>query len=191
MLTRHLQPTRRRLPLDLAGVLAIALVSATILGGCVGSGPAASPGASVTVVDVGVDRPAPLLSGTTLDGSTVSLADLRGRPVIVNFWASWCVPCRQEFPLFKAALARHAGDRLAILGVVFNDDAAAARAFATSTGATWPSLPDPSGAAAKAYRVPAPPQTFFVDREGVIRAAQLGQLVDAAEFDTLLAKALR
>ncbi|HEX8938719.1 MAG TPA: TlpA disulfide reductase family protein [Candidatus Limnocylindrales bacterium] len=156
---------------------------------CGGGG--GTPGPSVIVVDVGVDRPAPPLTGTALDGTSVSLADLRGRPVIVNFWASWCVPCRQEFPLFKTALARHASDRLAIVGVLFNDSADAARAFAASEGAGWPSLPDPTGAAAHAYRVPAPPQTFFVDREGVIRAAQLGQIADEAELESLLAKALR
>jgi cytochrome c biogenesis protein CcmG/thiol:disulfide interchange protein DsbE len=123
---------------------------------------------------------APPLTGVTLDGRTMSLADLRGKPVVVNFWASWCVPCQAEFPLFRDALARHPG--MTILGVVFDDDPAAARRFAQTQRADWPSLEDPDGSRAIAYTVLAPPQTYFIDRNGTVRSRQIGQLT-AADFE--------
>ena len=130
------------------------------------------PKPSPTGIRVG--EQAPPLVGTSLDGRPVSLADLRGRPVIVNFWASWCVPCQAEFPLFKEAEARHPG--LRVLGVVFQDSASSAQAFAAGQGADWPSIPDPDGSLAKAYQVAAPPQSYFIDPNGVVRSRQIGQL---------------
>lgn len=108
------------------------------------------------------------------------LVDFHGRPVLVNFWASWCVPCRSEFPVFRDGLARHSD--LVVLGVVYQDDPDAARSFATSFGASWASLIDPSGAMAQAYRVVAPPQSYFIDRAGIIRSRQIGEMT-ADDFE--------
>ena len=79
-----------------------------------------------------------------LDGNTVRLADLRGKPVVLNFWASWCIPCRDEFPQFVAARGEHAAQDLQLVGVVHNDAADSARAFAAAQGALWPMLHGPS-----------------------------------------------
>ena len=122
-------------------------------------------------------QPAPDITATSLDGSTLTLASLRGRPVIVNFWASWCVPCRQEMPRLKEALAQHAADGLAVVGVLYKDDTGSARAFATSFGATWPNVQDPDGSIAKAYRVVGAPQTYFIDRGGILRSIQIGEIL--------------
>ncbi len=127
-------------------------------------------------------KPAPAVIGTTLDGSAFDLASLRGRPVIVNFWGPSCVPCRDEFPLFKARLAQHAADGLAILGVLTFDSPAPARDFIAAYGASWPTVDDPSGGIRTAYRVAARPQTYFIDRDGILRSIQVGQLTDA-EFE--------
>jgi cytochrome c biogenesis protein CcmG, thiol:disulfide interchange protein DsbE len=131
-------------------------------------------GPKPTPTGVRVGEQAPPLVGTSLDGRPISLADLRGRPVLVNFWASWCVPCQDEFPLFKEAAARHPG--LRVLGVVFQDSASSALAFAVAKGADWPSMTDPDGSLAKSYQVVAPPQSYFIDPNGVVRSRQIGQL---------------
>ncbi|HEU4571767.1 MAG TPA: TlpA disulfide reductase family protein [Candidatus Limnocylindrales bacterium] len=137
-----------------------------VLAGCSTGSAVAKPG-----------DPAPPISGPTIDGAQFDLASLRGRPVIVNFWASGCVPCREEFPLLVAAERAHAADGLAVVGVIFNDDAASARTFAASMGATWPSLVDPNRTLASAYRVVAPPQSYFIDRNGVLRSMQIGEML--------------
>jgi cytochrome c biogenesis protein CcmG/thiol:disulfide interchange protein DsbE len=124
-------------------------------------------------------RPAPGFAGTTLDGDPLSLADLRGRPVIVNFWGPSCVPCRDEFPLFLAKLTEHRADDLAIVGILMFDPPAPARDFIADHGATWPTIEDPEGAIRTAYRAIARPQTYFIDRDGVIRRIQVGQLAEA------------
>lgn len=128
---------------------------------------------------VAVGEPAPPIVGTTIDGEAFDLAALRGRPVIVNFWASWCIPCRDEFPLFEAALQTHAADELTIVGVLFEDQPDAAAAFMASFDAGWPSVPDPDGTLATRFRVVAPPQTFFIDGSGTIQSIQIGELTEA------------
>ncbi len=133
-------------------------------------------------------QPAPALTGTALDGSAVDLAALRGKPVIVNFWASWCVPCRDEFPLFAERLkALGPADGLQVIGVLYKDEPQLAQQFLAEFGAAWPTLDDPGDALAKAYRVAAPPQTYFIDKDGVLRAIQIGQ-VRPEDFDTQYAK---
>jgi cytochrome c biogenesis protein CcmG, thiol:disulfide interchange protein DsbE len=97
--------------------------------------------------------------------------------VIVNFWASWCIPCRGEFPLLRSTEQAHAADGLAIVGVLYKDDADPARAFATSMKADWPSVLDPNAQLATAYGVVAPPQTYFIDRTGTLRSRQIGEML--------------
>ena len=114
------------------------------------------------------------------------LASLRGRPVIVNFWGPSCIPCRDEFPLFKAKLQEHAGDGLAIVGILMDDPAAPARDFIAAYGATWPTVEDPNGAIKAAYHAVARPQSYFIDASGVLRQIQLGEVTDA-DFERLFA----
>ena len=122
-----------------------------------------------------LNKPAPEFDLVRLDGSRARLSDYRGRPVIVNFWASWCIPCRDEFPQFVAARREYAADGLEILGVVHDDSADAASAFATANHATWPLLLDPDDVAWKAYLGGVGvPMTFFIDRDGVVRATSFG-----------------
>ena len=155
---------------------------------------------AVIVAVVALDRPprpgetpgiatghaAPAFSGTTLDGAALTLAKLRGRPVIVNFWGPSCVPCRDEFPLFIDELAKHKAGDIAIVGVLMFDPPAPARDFVAAYHATWPTIDDPAGIIRAAYRAVARPQTYFIDRDGVLRGIQVGQLT-AADFDRLFA----
>jgi cytochrome c biogenesis protein CcmG/thiol:disulfide interchange protein DsbE len=125
-----------------------------------------------------------VITGTALDGTTLDLANYRGKPLVLNFWASWCVPCREEFPLFKDRLAT-LGERdgLQVVGVLYKDQPELAQAFLSDFGASWPSLTDPDGSIAAAYRVVAPPQTYFIDKDGVLRGIQIGE-VRPEDFDT-------
>lgn len=126
-----------------------------------------------------VGEATPRIVGTTLDGAPFDLAGLKGKPVIVNFWGPSCVPCRDEFPLLEAKLAAHAADGLAIVGVLTDDPVEPARDFVAEYGGGWPTVVDPDKAIKTAYRVAARPQTYFVDRTGVIRSIQIGELTDA------------
>ncbi len=100
----------------------------------------------------------------------------------MNFWGPSCVPCRDEFPLFEQELRTHAADGLAIVGVLFDDPPDPARAFVAEYAATWPTVIDPAKSIAGAYRVIARPQSYFVDRQGVLRSIQVGELT-AADFE--------
>ena len=94
------------------------------------------------------------------------------------------MPCREEFPLFKDRLAT-LGERdgLQVVGVLYKDQPELAQAFLSDFGASWPSLTDPDGSIAAAYRVVAPPQTYFIDKDGVLRGIQIGE-VRPEDFDT-------
>ena len=124
-------------------------------------------------------KPAPDIAGTTLDGTPFRLADLRGRPVILNFWGPTCVPCRTEFPLLKSKLAAHAADGLVVVGILMADPPDLARTFIAEQGATWATVNDPGDAIRHAYRVVARPQSYFIDRDGILRSIQVGEVQDA------------
>jgi cytochrome c biogenesis protein CcmG/thiol:disulfide interchange protein DsbE len=122
---------------------------------------------------------APDFSVTDLDGNPIQLASLRGQPVIVNFWASWCVPCVDEFPLLRDAHERNADDGLVVVGIVYQDRSQAAAQFMSRQGATWAAAADPDGRVAGAYGVIGPPETFLIGRDGRITARALGQFTAA------------
>jgi cytochrome c biogenesis protein CcmG/thiol:disulfide interchange protein DsbE len=133
--------------------------------------------------------PAPPLRLQTLDGGRVDLAALRGRPVVVNFWATWCEPCVREFPLLRQAAASHRPDRLAVVGVLVNDRPAAARDFVRAYGATWPVGLDPAATTAGRWGAVGLPHTWFVRPDGTLASHQLGELTQAA-LDRQLAEIL-
>ena len=128
---------------------------------------------------VAVGSHAPAIVGTTLDGRPFDLASLAGHPVVNNFWGPSCVPCRDEFPLLAAKLTQHAGDGLAVIGVLTDDPPEPARDFVAQYGATWPTVLDPQQTAKAAYRVAARPQSYFVDTTGIVRSIQIGEVTDA------------
>ena len=133
-----------------------------------------------------IGEPAPAFALSDLDGNRLSLGDLRGRPVIVNFWASSCAPCVDEFPLLTSAAAAHRSDGLAVVGIVVRDSSVAARDFLARMGATWPSAMDPGDAVAMQYAIIGPPDSFFIDRDGVVVSRQIGPL-SAADLERRLA----
>ncbi len=130
-----------------------------------------SPGSGARIGQV-----APDFALSDLDGNPLRLADLRGHPVIVNFWASWCGPCVDEFPLLRNAQETHGPHGLVVVGIVFRDNSEAARAFMTRMGAGWAAAMDPGEQVADSYGIHGPPETFFIDGAGVVRGRQIGQL---------------
>ncbi len=96
--------------------------------------------------------------------------------MIVNFWASWCGPCVDEFPVLQKAVTRHQADDLAVVGIVFRDNSEAARDFMARMGATWTAAMDPGELTAESFGVFAPPESIFIDADGIVRGRQIGQL---------------
>ena len=129
-----------------------------------------------------IDRPAPGFKLTTFDGATISLADLRGKPVVINFWASWCPPCRVEAPLIERAWRAHKNRGLVFLGVNIQDRQEDALNYMREFNITYPNGPDPNGEIAIDYGVSGLPVTFFVSREGQV----LRRWVGAVENNVLL-----
>jgi cytochrome c biogenesis protein CcmG/thiol:disulfide interchange protein DsbE len=159
---------RRLAPRRVAVSIAFAVaVLALVLAGCA-SGP---------VIEKG--QPVPNFSGTTLNGTTVDLASLRGHPVVINFWGPTCGPCVEEMPLLAAKSAEHKASGVVILGVLTDDPVEPARAFAAEHGGSWDTVIDPGAAIKKAYHVVGRPQTYFVDGSGILRSIQVGPLTDA------------
>lgn len=123
-----------------------------------------------------VDRPAPEFTLRSLDNRMVSLASLRGKPVLLNLWASWCVPCRQEAPLLRELSERPGSSGLVMLGLLFQDQDKPDRAFMQEYGLTYPTLRDPQLNTAIKYGVSGVPETFFIDRAGIVRYVDRGAL---------------
>lgn len=126
-----------------------------------------------------IDRPAPALTGRTLEAREFNPAVLSGKVTIVNFWASWCVECRREHPDFVRVAERYRDRPVALVGVIFQDEPDAARAYMREMGGDWPNLLDPDGRTAIDYGVYGVPETFLVDARGVIRAKVIGRIDEA------------
>lgn len=137
-----------------------------------------------------VSLPAPALAGDTVQGGNAVLADLRGKVVVVNFWATWCTPCRREQPQL-VQLADHYRDRgVAFLGVLERDyDTAAARAWVKQFHVPYPSIVDDSGSWADDFAFFGLPDTYVIDRSGTIRWAVYGQ-TDSAQMTQLIDRVL-
>ena len=133
-------------------------------------------------------RPAPAVAGAALAGGSVSLQSLRGRFVLVNFFASWCPPCHVEQPSL-VKLAR----TVAILGITYDDSASSAAGFLASTGSHWSAVADPNGAIALSYGVRGPPESYLISPDGTVVAKILGPVtaVQVAYLDGVMARTLR
>ena len=127
----------------------------------------------------------PRLSGE----GTVRLSDYRGQPVVLNFWASWCHPCRKEFPLLADARKKYAEDGLQIIGMSYDDIPSDGRAFVKEQAAKWAFARDDRDEVADAYRVRAVPQTYFIDADGIVRDRVFG-ITSAKDLDQTLQKIL-
>ncbi len=149
------------------------------------------PGAAVPLLALlafGLTRPAkklpsalvgkevPPVRGQTVDGDTASLQELRGNVTIVNFWASWCIPCQQEHPALMRADRRWPDDSVSLVGIVYQDNRSNARSFMQRHGGDWTSLLDPGTRTAIDFGVTGVPETFFIGPDGTVVSKYTGPL---------------
>jgi cytochrome c biogenesis protein CcmG/thiol:disulfide interchange protein DsbE len=124
-----------------------------------------------------VGKPAPAFALPSLaDGATVSLDQYKGKIVVLNFWASWCIPCKEENPALTDVWERYRGTDVVLIGVVFQDSADAAREYTTRLGNTWRSALDGDGRMALSYGVFGPPETYFIGADGIIAGRHIGPI---------------
>ena len=137
-----------------------------------------------------LDRPAAAFTVTTFAGSPLSLESLRGKVVMLNFWASWCRPaCYEEAPALERTWREYKDKGVVVVGIDIQDRDEAARAFLAEFGHSFPNAPDPAGRVAVDYGVYGVPETFFIDRKGRVRFKQVGALTDELareRLDTLV-----
>jgi cytochrome c biogenesis protein CcmG, thiol:disulfide interchange protein DsbE len=137
-----------------------------------------------------IDQPAPAWHLETLEDDSLSLDELRGKVVLLNFWASWCLACRVEHPVLLRAARTWPEDDVQLVGIVYNDSRRNAIRYLDELGNAWRNVMDPGSRTAIDYGVHGVPETFFIDPEGKIRMKHIGPLtwdVVKTNVDSLLA----
>jgi cytochrome c biogenesis protein CcmG, thiol:disulfide interchange protein DsbE len=124
-------------------------------------------------------------------GRELSLADLRGKAVIVNFWASWCEPCKKESPMLEAAWKKYKDQGLVIVGIDYDDFKGEARSFARRYGLTYPLVHDRKKSTVARYGVVGVPETLFVDRRGRLVGDRVVGQLDEGDLEAGIALALK
>lgn len=192
-MTTRTRPAGRTVALLLAAVVAVVVGAVTLVGrqdqGSAAAGVTSSAGSGEGYVGgdgtrkelLPAQRAAPReLSGTTLDGKEFRLADHRGEVVVVNTWAHWCAPCREEAPALQRAWEKLRARDVQFVGVNTRDDAPPAQAFVDKFGLTYPSVSDPDGVLMLAFRDTVPPSalpsTLILDRQGRVAVRWLGKV---------------
>ncbi|MBV9380014.1 MAG: TlpA family protein disulfide reductase [Streptosporangiaceae bacterium] len=159
-------------------VVAVVLVAGAGGGGAAGGVSYVGGSTSAVLYAAGHRHPVPDFTGTTLTGSRLSFAAYRGRVVVVNFWGSWCTPCRAEAPALAVLSAKYQPSGVRFLGVDVNDDPASAGAFARGFGIRYPSVSDPGYVITQDFSSAVPisgtPTTLVVDRSGRVAGAVFG-----------------
>jgi cytochrome c biogenesis protein CcmG/thiol:disulfide interchange protein DsbE len=126
-----------------------------------------------------VGKPAAPFTLTTFDGEPISLESLRGKVVVLNFWASWCYPaCYEEAPVLERAWREYRDRSVMLVGINIQDKEEPARKFLQQFGHTFPNAPDPQGRVSVDYGVYGVPETFFIDRAGRVRAKHVGAVTE-------------
>jgi cytochrome c biogenesis protein CcmG, thiol:disulfide interchange protein DsbE len=129
---------------------------------------------------------APPLSFTSFEGESITLEDLRGQGVVVNFWASWCDPCRAEAVLLEQTWRRERDNGIVFLGLDYLDQEPAAKAYLAEFDITYPNGPDLRSQAARRYGIKGVPETFFINPQGEVTEVLIGPITNQGHLDRLL-----
>ena len=187
------QPQRLTAPQLAAAIAGVAtLVALIVVIGLVMRGGNERSGLGIISIGRATDvrpRPAPDFVLTSFDGQRIQLSDYRGRIVVLNFWATWCPPCRVEAPVLQRAAERLESVGVTLLGIDVWDDEAAAIEFLNELGVTYPNAEDATRLIPVEYGVTGLPETFVIDRQGVLVRRWVGPLTDE-DLDELLAPVL-
>lgn len=156
-------------------ILLMILASGMLITGC---------STSVEVPEIG--KAAPSFQLTDIDGQSVSLSDFQGEPVLLNFWATWCGPCRMEMPYIQEVHNRWSEQGLVVLAVNIGESLTTVEGFIQDYSLSFPVLLDLEGNVAERYNIRGIPATYFIDSGGVIRDIQIGAFRSVAEIENIL-----
>ena len=172
------------------GLLAVALVGILVIQGCTPSSQSIISDGQEATAGVNVGELAPDFTLIDLEGNQVSLSDFRGKTVFVNFWATWCPPCRAEMPEIEAVYQEYKDKGVVVIGVDIREAEEEVRQYVQQGGYSWTFVLDTTGEVTTNYRITAIPTSLFIDREGIIRAMKVGAMTKRA-METKLAEAMR
>lgn len=137
-----------------------------------------------------IGKPAPNFKLQSLDGQSISLSDFRGKPVLINFWATWCGPCRIEMPYLQQIYEEWHGKGMVVLTINIGESSSQIKEFMQSQGLSLPVLLDKGGSVAQKYNILGIPTTFFLDKDGVIQDKIIGAFQNKAQIEKRLDKIL-
>ena len=167
---------------------AIVLLCVLILSGCGSVTPKAEPPTPSVPEGITIGKRALDFKLQTLAGDSILLSGLRGKPVLVNFWATWCVPCKVEMPYLQQINDSYSSKGLVLLAVDWKDKAFDVEKFMMAFNLSMTVPMDTNGKVTQAYLVGAIPTTFLIDKDGVIRQKKIGPFADAADIENELKK---
>jgi peroxiredoxin len=159
---------------------ALLLIPGLLIAGCSGG----SQGSSIAIIG----EPAPDFTLQDLDGESVSFRDLKGSPVVINFWNTGCPPCRNEMPHLQAVYEENSDSGLVLLTINIGQSVSTVEDFLDENNLTLPVLLDSDGAVTQRYGMPGIPTTFFIDKDGILRVKVIGGFPTKAAIDSRLSE---
>ena len=170
-------------------ILPVILTLVLLLASC-SAGPEPLDGKSpaVPVKGTQINNLAPDFQLQSLDGQTISLSDLRGKPVLINFWASWCPPCREEMPYLQEIYEEWTDKGLVVLAINIGESSSTAEEFIQSYNLSFTVLLDTEQDIAQRYNITGIPTTLFVDKDGIIQDKVIGAFQSTAQIENRLSK---
>lgn len=135
-----------------------------------------------------IGKAAPSFQLTDIDGQTVSLSDFQGKPVLLNFWATWCGPCHLEIPYIQEVYDEQSEPGLVILAINLRESLAKVKEFVQDYNLSFPVLLDLEGMVAEKYNILPIPTTYFIDSDGIIRDIQIGAFRSVADIEDILSR---